>query len=91
MRDANVGWYAVSRKLVGVLVGPVGALTGALYPTMCRLFATDIPALHRLIGSALRSVTVLVMPLAIGCALFPDVGIRIFGNAAAIRRHVFRA
>jgi O-antigen/teichoic acid export membrane protein len=77
-----VGWYAVSRKLVGVFVGPVLALTGALYPTMCRLFATDTAAMHRLLGSALRSVTVLVTPLAIGCALFPDVGIRIFGKGA---------
>ena len=27
-----VGWYAVSRKLVGVLLVPAGALTAALYP-----------------------------------------------------------
>ncbi|MEI9953260.1 MAG: oligosaccharide flippase family protein [Pseudomonadota bacterium] len=42
-----MGWFAVSRRLVGVLVFPASALLGALYPTLCRLHATDLPGFTR--------------------------------------------
>ena len=36
-----MGWYAVSRRLVGALILPATAMIGALYPTLCRLHASD--------------------------------------------------
>jgi O-antigen/teichoic acid export membrane protein len=77
-----MGWHAAARKLVGVLVFPVTALSGALYPTLCRLFAEDRPGYQRLVSSTLRTATILVVPMALGAALYPQLGIRIFSEAS---------
>src|SRR4029077_12298515 len=39
-----MGWYAVARKLVGVLTLPASALVISLYPTLCRLRMQDAQA-----------------------------------------------
>jgi O-antigen/teichoic acid export membrane protein len=75
-----VGWHAASRKLVGLLVFPALALTNAMYPTLCRLFTEDVDAYRRTAGGALRTATILVVPLALGGALYADIGIRIFNK-----------
>ncbi len=75
-----MGWHAAARKLVGVLVFPGVALTNALYPTVCRLFTEDIDAYRRSVGSTLRTATVVVVPVALGAALYADVGILIFSK-----------
>jgi O-antigen/teichoic acid export membrane protein len=75
-----VGWLAVARRLVGVLVYPAAALNGALYPTLCRLHAEDLDSFRRTLGGALRTATMLVVPLALGCALYPNVGVGIFSH-----------
>ena len=80
--EEAVGWYAASRKLVGVLIFPASALLTALYPTLCRLFTEDAQAFRDTARSALRMITVLVVPVAVGCALFPEVGIAIFSRNA---------
>jgi len=73
-----VGWHAAARKLVGALVFPVDALTAALYPTLCRLHREDFMAYRQAVASALRTATIVVVPVALGSALYADVGIRIF-------------
>jgi O-antigen/teichoic acid export membrane protein len=78
----SVGWFAVARKLMGILVFPVVALVSALYPTLCRLYATDSEGFRKTTVSALRTATILVIPVAAGCALFPDIGISIFSKAS---------
>jgi O-antigen/teichoic acid export membrane protein len=77
-----MGWFAVTRRLVGALLLPATALLGALYPTLCRLHGTDMDAFKRATSGALRSVSVLVAPVAIGCALFPDIGVALFSRTA---------
>jgi O-antigen/teichoic acid export membrane protein len=78
----TVGWYAAARKLVGVLVFPASALTTALYPTLCRLHVEDQQAFRRLASSSLRMTTILVIPVAVGCALYPEIGISLFSRKA---------
>lgn len=75
-----LGWYAVSRRLVGVLILPASTLVSALYPTLCRLYATDSNAFNRTTVGALRHVTLLVVPVALGCALFPEIGVALFSR-----------
>jgi O-antigen/teichoic acid export membrane protein len=73
-----LGWHSAARRLVGFLILPASALVGALYPTLCRLHATDLEAFKRTTSSALRGTSVLVIPVALGCLLYPDIGIAFF-------------
>jgi O-antigen/teichoic acid export membrane protein len=77
-----VGWYAVSQRLVGFLLIPATALVGSLYPTLCRLHATDRPAYLRMTRESIATVSLVVVPVALGCALYPDIGVSIFGRKA---------
>jgi O-antigen/teichoic acid export membrane protein len=74
-----VGWHAAARKLVGALVFPAVAMTNAMYPTLCRLFS-DTDAFKKTVAGALRASALLVVPVALGSALYADVGIRIFSK-----------
>jgi O-antigen/teichoic acid export membrane protein len=76
----TVGWHAAATKLVGVLIFPASALAGALYPTLSRLYVEDRDAFRRSAAGALRAATALVVPLALGCALYPDLGIRVYSR-----------
>jgi len=75
-----VGWYGVSQRLIGLLIFPASALIGALYPTLCRLQAEDKGEFVRVSRSALYGVSLLAIPAALGCGLFPEVGVAIFGR-----------
>jgi O-antigen/teichoic acid export membrane protein len=75
-----VGWYAASRKLVGVLIFPASALITALYPTLCRLHVEDKESFRSTFGTALRVTTALVVPVAVGCAVYPEIGVSIFSK-----------
>ncbi len=77
-----MGWLAAARKLVGVLVFPAASLVSALYPTLCRLHAEDADAFRRSTSGALCTATILVVPIALGCGLYADIGIDIFGHSA---------
>jgi O-antigen/teichoic acid export membrane protein len=77
---AAVGWFAVARRLIGVLLFPASALIGALYPTLCRLWQDDRDDFLRVTRGSLHSVALLVMPIALGCGLYPDIGIAIFSR-----------
>lgn len=78
--DEVVGWHAAARRLVGALVFPAGAIIGALYPTLSRLHAQDHAGYVRTANTAIQSTTVLAVPLAVGCFMYPDVGIMIFSR-----------
>ncbi len=75
-----MGWFAVTRRLIGVLLFPASALLGALYPTLCRLFTTDQEGFVRTARGSLYSVALLVVPVALGCGLYPEIGISIFSE-----------
>lgn len=75
-----MGWYGVSRRLLGALLLPASALIGALYPTLCRLHATDKEAFRQTTNDALRSVSLVAVPVALGCALYPDIGVALFSR-----------
>ncbi len=77
-----VGWHAAAMKLVGALVFPASSLIAALYPTLYRLHAQDRETYRATAVAALRTATILVVPLAAGCALYPEAGVAIFGEAA---------
>jgi len=73
-----VGWYSAARRLIGFLIFPASALVAALYPTLCRLHGTDIDGFRDTIGSALRGTAVLVTPVALGCLLYPEIGVALY-------------
>jgi O-antigen/teichoic acid export membrane protein len=73
-----IGWYAASRKLLGMLIFPAAAVGSALYPTLVRQFSADPAACRATVHGALRALCLAVFPLAIGCALFPQLGVMIF-------------
>jgi O-antigen/teichoic acid export membrane protein len=75
-----VGWYAVARKLIGLLLFPASALIGALYPTLCRLWGDDREGFLRVTRGSIHSVALIVMPIALGCFLYPDLGVAIFSK-----------
>lgn len=77
--DEAMGWYAATRKLVGLLIYPAIALIAALYPTLCRLHVQDQHAFRSTAASGLHLTAIAVAPIALGCGLFPDIGVRIFG------------
>lgn len=76
----TMGWYAAARKLVGALTYPAAALVAALYPVLCRLRLESTDAFKVTVSQSLYAVTVVVVPLALGCALFPDLGVALFGQ-----------
>jgi polysaccharide transporter, PST family len=77
-----IGWYGVSQRLIGLLMFPATALIGALYPTLCRLFVEDRDEFVRIAKNALYGVSILAIPAAFGCALFPELGVSIFGRGS---------
>ena len=75
-----IGWFGVSQRLIGLLVFPASALVGALYPTLCRLQKEDLDEFVRVSRSSLYGVTLLAVPAAVGCGMFPEIGVSIFGK-----------
>jgi O-antigen/teichoic acid export membrane protein len=76
----SLGWFAAAKRLVGVLIFPATALATAFYPTWVRLWNDDRDGFRRAVSTGLRASTVLVAPIALGCALYPDIGIRAFSR-----------
>jgi O-antigen/teichoic acid export membrane protein len=75
-----IGWHAAARKLVGMLIFPASALVGALYPTLARLAQQDLKEFKVVSSDAISTATLLVVPVALGCFLYPDIGVRIFSR-----------
>jgi O-antigen/teichoic acid export membrane protein len=78
----SLGWLAAARRLVGVLVFPASALATAFYPAWVRLWNEDKEGFERAVSTGLRATTVLVAPVALGCALYPDIGVSAFSHRA---------
>lgn len=76
-----VGWYSAARRLIGFLVFPAGALVGALYPTLCRLRSEDASGFTDTARGAMRWTSALVTPIALGCLLYPDVGVALYNRS----------
>jgi O-antigen/teichoic acid export membrane protein len=75
-----IGWFGVSQRLVGLLIFPASALIGALYPTLCRLQAEDKVEFANVTRNALYGTSLVAVPAAVGCAMFPELGVGIFGS-----------
>ncbi|HZU82174.1 MAG TPA: oligosaccharide flippase family protein [Polyangiaceae bacterium] len=73
-------WLAAAKRLVGVLALPATALLNALYPTLSRLWHEDREGFRRSAGVGLQVSIALGVPLALGCFLYPDLGVRIYGR-----------
>jgi PST family polysaccharide transporter len=73
-----IGWFAVSQKLVGVLVFPALAVGSSLYPSLVRQFTGDPAGCRATVRGALRALWLVVFPLTLGCILFPQLGVMIF-------------
>lgn len=80
--EAALGWHAAARKLIGVLAAPANTLIVAMYPTLSRLYVEDRDAYARLGANALGSATLIAVPAALGCFLFPELGISIFSKSS---------
>ena len=78
---AAIGWHAAARKLVGVLVFPAGAISSALYPTLCRLQAESAESFRKMVNTTMRTSVLLVVPVALGTALYAELGIQIFSTS----------
>ena len=78
--EDTVGWHAAARKLVGVLIVPAGAIVGALYPTLCRLYVENRAAYLDTARSALSSVAIVVVPVAVGTFAYADLGVQLFST-----------
>jgi len=76
----TMGWYAASRRLVGALLLPASTMIGALYPTLCRLYATDRANFTETSNGALRGVSLLAIPTALACGLYPQIGVSLFNR-----------
>jgi O-antigen/teichoic acid export membrane protein len=75
------GWYGVSQRLIGLLIFPASALIGALYPTLCRLHVEDKNEFARVSRNSLYGTALLAVPAAVGCGMFPELGVAIFDRA----------
>jgi O-antigen/teichoic acid export membrane protein len=75
-----MGWYAASYRLVGTLLLPATTMIGALYPTLCRLYATDREDFTRTANATLRGVSLLAVPVSLACGLFPQVGVSLYSR-----------
>jgi O-antigen/teichoic acid export membrane protein len=73
-----IGWFAVSRKLMGALVFPAAAVGSALYPSLVRQFNGNLAGFRLTVHGAMRALCLAIFPLVIGCMLFPQVGVMIF-------------
>jgi O-antigen/teichoic acid export membrane protein len=76
-----MGWHAAALKLVAALTFPAASLVTALYPTLFRLWAEDRDGYRRAASAGLRTAALVGAPLALGCALFPELGTWIFDRA----------
>ena len=74
-----VGWNAVARKLIGVLIYPASALVGALYPTICRLHAHEPERVAPTVSGAVRLAMLVGIAAGLGCMLYPELGVSVFG------------
>lgn len=79
--EAVIGWHAVARRILGFMMLPATAVTASLYPTLARLWVEDPVAARGTVRAVLRTVAMLVLPAALGCALFPGLGVQIFNRA----------
>lgn len=75
-----VGWQAAAQRLAGVLVIPASALISALYPTLSRLHHEDPDGYIDTVRRALRGTVLLAIPMGVCCALYRELGIRLFSK-----------
>lgn len=78
--EKTMGWLAVSQRLLAQLLLPATALIGGLYPTLCRLWSESLEGFTSTTRNALKGISVIVVPIALSCALYPELGIMLFSR-----------
>jgi O-antigen/teichoic acid export membrane protein len=74
------GWNAAAQKLVGTLLVPSTALIASLYPTLSRLIVEDKERYKVTLRRSITATGLLAIPLALGCALYSDLGVSLYGR-----------
>ena len=77
-----MGWFSVAIKLIGGLTFPSNALGTAFYPAWSRLWSNDRRAFASSVSTGLRTSVVMVLPIGLGCLLYPDIGVALFSRKA---------
>jgi O-antigen/teichoic acid export membrane protein len=75
------GWNSAAQKLVGTLLVPSTALIASLYPTLSRLIVEDPEQYKVTLRRSINGTGLLAIPLALGCALYSDLGVAIYGKS----------
>lgn len=75
-----LGWHSAAQKLVGTLLVPSTALIASLYPTLSRLIVEDLEQYKVTLRRSINGTGLLAIPLALGCALYADLGVAIYGT-----------
>jgi len=75
-----MGWNSAAQRLVGTLLVPATALIASLYPTLSRLIVEDLEQYKVTLRRSINGTGLLAIPLALGCALYSDLGIAIYGH-----------
>jgi O-antigen/teichoic acid export membrane protein len=75
------GWYSAAQKLVGTLIVPSVALIASLYPTLSRLIVEDPEQYKVTLRRSITGTGLLAIPLTLGCALYSDLGVAIYGKS----------
>ena len=77
-----IGWFSVAIKLIGGLTFPANALGTAFYPAWSRLWSNDRRAYAASVSTGLRTSVVMVLPIGLGCILYPGIGVALFSRKA---------
>jgi O-antigen/teichoic acid export membrane protein len=75
------GWNSAALKLIGVLLVPSSALIASLYPTLSRLIVEDLEQYKVTLRRSINGTGLLAIPLALGCALYADLGVALYGKS----------
>jgi O-antigen/teichoic acid export membrane protein len=74
------GWNSAAQRLIGTLVVPATALIASLYPTLSRLIIEDPDQYKATLRRSINGTGLFAIPLALGCALYSDLGVQIYGE-----------
>lgn len=78
--DVSVGTYNAAYKLMEALMFIPAAFMGAIFPMLSRSFGTDMPHFRAGCRMAIRVLSSLGLPLAVGTTLIaPQVIVRLYG------------
>ncbi len=76
----ELGWQAAAQRLMGLINMPASALGAALYPTLARLYTENREEYKSTVTRALQGTGLLAIPATLGCAIYREVGVQLYGD-----------